>query len=334
MAQQNATAGGPLNVVGKRGPNIDAVERVTGRAKYTGDIDIPGMLVARVLRSPHAHARIVAIDTSKAEALPGVRAVITHRDAPKVMVWGSRQYALNDRARYVGDPVAALAAVDAETADKALKLITVQYEVLPFVVDPEEALKPGAPRLFEDGNLEGQPRMLNRGNIEQGLKESDKVIARVYECPTMWSGSMEPRACVAQWEGNRLTLWASTQSPFRVHASLAAMFNLPDDDVRIIANYVGGGFGTKSAPHSDEALAVLLARKARLPVKLQYSREEEIIDSNTRFQVRMYVRIGVKQDMTLNALEVKAYINQGAYHTRLGGLGNQATHLYKTPHVR
>lgn len=335
MAQQNSSgAGGPLNVIGKRGPNIDAIERVTGRAKYTGDIDLPGMLVARVLRSPHAHARIVSIDTSKAEAVQGVRAVITHKDAPKVMIWGSRQYALNDRARYKGDAVAALAAVDAETADKALKLITVQYEVLPFVLDPEEALKPGAPQLFEDGNLEGPPRILNRGNIEQGLKESDKVIERVYHCPTMWSGSMEPRACVAQWEGDRLTLWASTQSPFRVHASLAAMFNLPDSNVRIIASYVGGGFGTKSAPHTDESLAVLLARKARLPVKLQYSREEEILDSNTRFQVRMYVRIGVKKDMTLNALEVKAYVNQGAYHTRLGGLGNQATHVYKTPHVR
>ena len=217
---------------------------------------------------------------------------------------------------------------------KALKLITVQYEVLPFVLDPEEALKPGAPQLFEDGNLEGQPRILNRGDIEQGLKESDKVIERVYHCPTMWSGGMEPRACVAQWEGDRLTLWASTQSPFRVHASLAAMFNLPDDNVRIIASYVGGGFGTKSAPHTDEALAALLARKARLPVKLQYTREEEILDSNTRFEVRMYVRVGVKKDMTLHALDVKAYINQGAYHTRLGGLGNQATHVYKTPHVR
>jgi CO/xanthine dehydrogenase Mo-binding subunit len=150
----------------------------------------------------------------------------------------------------------------------------------------------------------------------------------------MWSGSMEPRACVAQWEGSKLTLWASTQSPFRIHASLAAMFNLPDDNVRIIASYVGGGFGTKSAPHTDESLAALLARKARLPVKLQYTREEEIIDSNTRFQVRMYVKVGVKKDMTLHALDVKAYINQGAYHTRLGGLGNQATHLYKTPHVR
>ena len=335
MAQQNASsAGGALKVVGKRGPNIDAVERVTGRAKYTGDIELPGMLVARVLRSPHAHARILEIDASKAEAFPGVRAVVTYRDAPKVMIWGSRQFALNDRARYKGDAVAALAAVDAETAEKALKLITVKYEVLPFVLDPEEALKPGAPQLFEDGNLEGQPRILNRGSIEQGLKESDKVIERVYHCPTMWSGGMEPRACIAQWEGGRLTMWASTQSPFRVHASLAAMFNLSDDNVRIIANYVGGGFGTKSAPHTEESLAALLARKARLPVKLQYSREEEILDSNTRFEVRMYVRVGVKKDMSLHALEVKAYINQGAYHTRLGGLGNQATHVYKTPHVR
>ena len=334
MAQQNSPAvGGPLNVVGKRGPNIDAVERVTGRAKYTGDIDIPGMLVARVLRSPHAHARIVSIDVSKAEAHPGVRAVITHRDAPKVMTWGHRHYGLNDRVRYVGEAVAVLVAVDTETANEALKLISVRYEVLPFVLDPEEALKPGAPQLFPDGNLLGQPRILNRGDIEQGLRESDRVLERVYHCPTMWSGSNEPRACVAQWEGDYLTMWASTQAPARVQASLTASFDVPDANVRVIASYVGGGFGTKSSAHTDETLAAMLARKARLPVKLQYSREEEILDSNTRFQVRMYVRMGVKNDMTLNALDVKAYVNQGAYHTRLGGLGNQSTHLYKIPHV-
>jgi xanthine dehydrogenase molybdenum-binding subunit len=266
--------------------------------------------------------------------VPGVRAVITYRDAPKVMIWGHRQYALNDRVRFKGEAVAAVAAVDVDTAERAVRLIDVQYEPLPFVLDPEEALRPGAPQLFEDGILEGPPRILTRGDVEQGLKESDRVIERVYHCPTMWSGGMEPRAAVAQWDGDRLTLWASTQSPFRVHGSLAAMFNIPDSNVRIIASYIGGGFGTKSAPHTDEALAALLARKARLPVKLQYSREEEILDSNTRFETRMYVRMGVKQDMSLHALDVKAYINQGAYHTRLGGLGNQATHLYRTPHVR
>jgi xanthine dehydrogenase molybdenum-binding subunit len=335
MAQRPTSGdGGPLDVIGRRGPNIDAIERVTGRAKYTGDIDLPGMLVARVLRSPYAHARIARLDVSKAEAMAGVRAAVTYRDAPKVMIWGHRQYALNQTVRFSGEAVAAVAAVDADTADRALAVIDVQYEPLPFVLDPEEALKPGAPQLFEDGNLEGPPRLLVRGNIEQGLAESDKVIERLYHCPTMWSGGMEPRASVAQWEGDRLTVWASTQSPFRVHGSLAAMFNLPDSNVRIIASYIGGGFGTKSAPHTDEAVAAMLARKARLPVKLQYSREEEILDSNTRFQTRMYVRIGVKNDMSLHALDLKAYINQGAYHTRLGGLGNQATHVYRTPHVR
>ena len=334
MAQQSTTPGGALNVVGRRAPNIDAVERVTGRAKYTGDIDLPGMLVARVLRSTYAHARIVNVDTSKAEALPGVRAVITYKDAPKVMIFGHRQYALNDRVRFRGEAVAAVAAVDAETAEHAIKLMSVQYEPLPFVLDPEEALKPGAPQLFPDGNLEGQVRTLTRGNVEQGLRESDRVIERVYHCPTMWSGGMEPRACVAQWDGDHLTLWASTQAPYRVHGSLTAMFNIPDSSVRVIASYVGGGFGTKSAPHTDEALAAMLARKARLPVKLQYTREEEILDSNTRFETRIYVKVGVMKDMTLHALDVKAYINQGAYHTRLGGLGNQSTHMYKAPHVR
>ena len=334
MAQQNTTPGGSLNVVGRRAPNIDALERVTGRAKYTGDIDLPGMLVARVLRSTYAHARIAGIDTSRAEAMPGVRAVITYKDAPRVMIFGHRQFALNDRVRFRGEAVAAVAAVDAETAEQAIKRISVQYEPMPFVLDPEKALEPGAPQLFPDGNLEGQARMLTRGNVEQGLKESDRVIERVYHCPTMWSGGMEPRACVAQWDGDHLTLWAATQAPFRVHGSLAAMFNVPDGNVRVIAGYVGGGFGTKSAPHTDEALAAMLARKARLPVKLQYTREEEILDSNTRFETRIYVKVGVMKDMTLHALDVKAYINQGAYHTRLGGLGNQSTHMYKAPHVR
>jgi xanthine dehydrogenase molybdenum-binding subunit len=335
VAQQPAnTPGGALAVVGRRGPNLDASDRVTGQAKYTGDIELPGMLVARVLRSPHAHARIVSIDTSRAEALQGVKAVITYRDAPKVDLWGHRQRVLNERVHFAGEAVAAVAAVDVETADAALRLIQVQYEVLPFVLDPEAALQPGAPQLFEDGNREGPSRVLTRGDIATGLAESDRVIEREYRCPTMWSGGMEPRCAIAMWEQNRLTLWASTQAPYRVHIGMTTLFNLPDSDVRVIATYIGGGFGTKSAPHADEGIAALLARKARRPVKLQYSREEEIIDSNTRFEVKMYAKVGVKRDMTLHALDVRAYINQGAYHARLGGLGNQSTHIYKVPHVR
>ncbi len=332
MAQQPGARN--FSVVGTAGPPIDAVERVTGQAKFVGDLELPGMLVARVLRTRHAHARIVSIDTTRAEALAGVRAVITYKDAPKVPIWGNRTYALNDQVRFAGEAVAAVAAVDEETAGKALRLIDVKYDVLKFVLDSEEALKPGAPQLFADGNLEGQPRVLTRGDVERGFAECDRVIERVYHCPTMWSGGMEPRVAIAQWEGNRLTVWASTQAPCRVQTNLTGQFNLPDSQVRVIASYVGGGFGTKSAAHVDETIAALLARKARRPVKLQYSREEEILDSNTRFETRVYVKIGVKRDMTLHAMDVKAYINQGAYHVRLGGLGSQASHIYNIPHLR
>jgi xanthine dehydrogenase molybdenum-binding subunit len=332
--QQGHPAGDSFKYIGTRLPNLDAAERVTGRAKYVGDIDLPGMLIARVLRSPHPHARIVSIDASKAEALPGVRAVVTHKDAPKIDVWGHRQRVLNDRVRFHGEAVAAVAAVNRETAEKAIAVIDVRYEVLPFVLDPEEALKPGAPQLFPDGNLEGKERVLTRGNIDRGLAESDRVIERDYHCPTMWSGSLEPRSAIAQWEGNRVTLWASTQAPGRVQDNLCALFDLPESDVRVIASYVGGGFGTKSAPHTDEALAALLAQKARRPVKLTFSREEEVLDSNTRFETRFYARLGVKKDMTIHALDVRSFTNLGAYHTRLGGLGNHCTHIYKIPHLR
>jgi xanthine dehydrogenase molybdenum-binding subunit len=334
MAQQANRSGASFKYIGTRMPNLDAAERVTGRAKYVGDIDLPGMLVARVLRSPHAHARVVSVDTSKAEALPGVRAVITHRDAPKIDVWGHRQRVLNDRVRFHGEAVAAVAAVERLTAEKAIALITVQYEVLPFVLDPEDALKPGAPQLFQDGNLEGKERVLTRGNVERGLAESDRVLERFYHCPTMWSGGLEPRSAIAQWEGNRLTMWASTQAPGRVQDGLCALFDLPESNVRVVASYVGGGFGTKSAPHTDEGITALLAQKARRPVKLTFTREEELLDSNTRFETKFYAKLGVRKDGTIHALDVRSYTNLGAYHTRLGGLGNHCSHIYKIANLR
>ena len=321
-----------LQIVGKRAPNLDAYDRVTGGSKYTGDIELPGMLMARVLRSPHPHARIVSIDTSKAQALRGVKSVVTYKDSPKVPVY--RQYILNDRVRFRGEAVAAVAAVNAETADKALKLIAVEYEVLPFVLDPEEAMKPTAPKLFPDGNIEGEPRIFIRGDVEKGLAESDQVFEREYRCPMGWGGSLEPRANVAFWERDHLTIWAAGQSPHRVQGTLAAMFNVPESKVRVISTYVGAGFGTKSAAHLDEGLTALLARKAGLPVKLQFTREEEILDSNIRYETKMKFRVGVKRDMTLHALHLYFVGNLGAYHTLWGNLGTQATHLYRIPNLK
>ncbi len=207
----------PLKTVGHATPRIDALERVTGRATYTGDVKLPGMLYARVLRSPHPHARIRSIDTAKALALQGVKAILTHENCS--VVWGAgsvaggiqyndavkkatkqRRYAFNNPVRFVGDPVAAVAALDRHVAEQALQLIAVDYEVLPFVLDPEEALKSGAVAIWPEGNLaldprnESKPIGQRRGNVEDGFRASDHVFEDRYTTAFVHNAQMEPRA--------------------------------------------------------------------------------------------------------------------------------------------
>src|SRR5712671_4956454 len=258
-----------LNVVGHDTPRIDAAERVSGTAKYTGDVMLPGMLYARVLRSPHPHARIRRIDASKALALPGVKAVISHENC--TVVWGAgsisggaqynddmkwntkhRRYAFNNPVRFVGEPVAAVAAIDRHTAEEALQLIAVDYEPLPFVLDPEEALKPDAPQIWPEGNLslnaqnEAKPIGIKRGNIQDGFTASDRVFEDRYSTSFVHNAQMEPRVAVAAWEGDKLTVYTPTGGVANCRTDMARDLGISEANVRIVCPYMGGNFGNKN----------------------------------------------------------------------------------------
>ena len=223
MSELTRTGLEPLNTIGNETARVDAVERVTGQAKYTRDWKLPGMLYAKVLRSPHPHARIVSIDTTEAAALPGVRSIITHEDAQ--VVWGSgsvnggrqyndptkdatlhRRYIFNNPVRFVGDSVAAVAATDRHIAAEALTLIKVEYEELPFVLEPEESLADGAPQIWPEGNLcpdfrgELNPMVSDIGDVEAGFEEADRVFEERYETSFIHNAQMEPRCALAHWQ--------------------------------------------------------------------------------------------------------------------------------------
>ena len=236
-----------FKIIGKRQPKVDAWERVSGKAKYASDIYLPGMLYARILRSPYPHAKVVKIDVEKAKALPGVKAILTFKEVPSFR-WHADMPILTDIARFEGDDIAVVAAVDEERAREAIDLIKVDYEVLPFVLDPEEAMKPGAPKIHPQGNIiGGKPLLLERGDIEKGFKEADLVYENSYRTSLLQHVTSEPRVCVAHWEGGKLTLWDSTQYTFGPQPGLAKALKIPMSKVRVICEFMGGGFGDKSS---------------------------------------------------------------------------------------
>jgi len=213
---------------------------VTGRAKFASDFTLPGMLCLKILRSPYPHARIVSIDTSKAMALPGVKAVFTAKDIAANPRWNPFYPILTDVARFVGDDIAVVAAVDEETAIEALALIKVDYQQLPFVLDPEEALKPSAPKLYPEGNLfGGHPAVVSRGDVAKGFAEADLVYEARYKTPILQHASNEGRVAFAQWEGGRLTIWDSTQAPFEVQKAVAKALKIPQSKVHVMCEFMG-----------------------------------------------------------------------------------------------
>lgn len=330
-----------FSVVGKRIPRIDAYERVTGQAQYTGDIQLPGMLYARVLRSSVPHAKIVGIDTSKAEKLPGVKAIIHHENAK--VPWSSgglthQRFIFNNPVRYVGDAVAAVAATDRHIAEEALKLIEIKYEKIPHVLDANEALKPDAPKITPNGNLSvgkgafSAPIEEAWGNLESGFKEADRVFEDTYITKHVNNAQLERRVSVAKWDAGKLTVYASTQGVSNARTDIAKDFGLPLSKVRVVCKYMGGGFGNKNQAQDYDYMTAVLAKVCGQPVKLEFIREDDYIGMHGRWSSEQHYKIGVKKDGTITAVSLDAITNMGAYRKQSGNLSG--TDFYNIPNFK
>jgi len=329
-----------VKTVGLPTPRIDATQRVTGTARYTADVRLPGMLVARVLRSPHPHARIKRIDTRRAQALDGVRAIISHVNCR--IVWGSgdtrnRRYLFNNPVRFVGDPVAAVAAANRHVAEEALHLIEVEYEPLRFVLDPEQALQPDAVEIHPGGNLSPTdagaraPETYRRGNVDEGLRASARVFEDRFTSSHLNNAQMEPRVSVAVWEGHKLTVYASTQGISNCRTDLADDLGLKPEQVRVVCEFMGGGFGNKNQCHDFDLMAAVLAKEAGAPVRVEFTRKEDFIGVHGRWPTRQYYKVGVGADGTLQAIQMRGYSGMGAYRKGSGAISG--VELYRCPHV-
>jgi CO/xanthine dehydrogenase Mo-binding subunit len=324
-----------LSVVGRPYPRVEGVEKVTGQARYAYDMQLPGLLYARVLRSPLPHARVRRIDTSRAEALQGVRAVLSAVNAPEIP-WYQDSYLFEHTVRFIGDEVAAVAADTEDIAADALRLIEVEYEPLPFVVDLAAALRPDAPKLRDTGNRVSEPKIYQRGDAEAGFRAADVIIDAVYTTQTALHNCLEPHGCTATWDGDRLTLWDSTQSVFEVREQVAEKLKLPEHHVRVIKQHMGGGFGSKQIAWKHTVIAALLSKQAGRPVQLMLDREAENLAVGNRNATRQHVRLGAKQDGTLTAMSARITQQVGAY--MVGGEGSNVSgpyqRLYRCPNVR
>src|SRR5919202_712300 len=310
-----------LKIIGKPLPKIDSWAKVIGETKYADDFFLPRMLYGRLLRSTYPHARIVGIDTREAEQLPGVFAVITGRDLPikyGILPSSQDEEALCvDKVRYVGDPVAAVAAVDEETADRALDLIQVEYEPLTPVMSIKEALDETRDAIHTEGGDHHNIHKLvslEFGDLVAGFAQAEYIREDTFFYEGNTHLPMEQHAAVAQFTADEhLTLWSSTQTPHYVHRALAKTLGLNASQIRVIATPVGGGFGGKTDPFSHEIVAAKLAMVTGRPVKIALNREEVFYCHRGRHPVLMWVRTGVRRDGEITAMHFRSFLDGGAY---------------------
>ena len=357
---------GDWHTVGKPEKKVDAVKLAQGKPAFTADFEMRGMLVAKVLHSPHAHARIKSINVEEARALPGVAAVLTWQDIPRVVYSTAGQsdpipgpldcFSLDNKVRFVGDRVAFVAAETAEIAEVALNLIKVEYEILDAILDVEDALKPGAVQIHDEPeyvnfadsdparNLAAEIR-IDIGDVEKGFSEADKIFEAEYTVPKVQQAHIEPHVCVTYWdEDDRLVIRTSTQVPFHVRRMLAPVLDLPIKRIRVIKPRIGGGFGGKQEVLIED-VAAHLTIATRRPVIFEYTREEEFIAARSRHPMKIRMKTGVKRDGTITANEMYALSDTGANGahalTVTGNTGHKSMALYvgdgeyrKSPNIR
>ena len=329
-----------LSVVGESVVRRGLREKLTGEALYSADLKLPGMLYGGILRSPHPHADIEAVDATAAEALPGVRSVVTPFDVPPGKL-GPDLAILDTRVRFVGDEVAALAADDPDTVRQALQLIRVDYQRLAHVPDPEQSLRPGTVAIHPGGNLAtGDVLFLERGSVEAGFAEADLVLEDEFFIPTHSAAPLEPRAALAAWNESPdfdLTVWKTTRGVHVDRAALSAALGLSPERVRVIGPYLGGGYGNKDESRLA-AIAAVLASRAGRPVRIEYSREDEFVAGRVRHAARIRLKAGLKSDGSITALHASAVLDTGAYLASGPGVarrtGQGILYLYHCPNVK
>ena len=308
-----------LKVVGQPVPRLDGYDKVSGSAVYTFDKTLPNMAHARTLRSPHPHAKIIKIDTSKAKALPGVLAIISSENNPDVPWYYGISRLFDRHVRYAGDEVACVAAETEQIANKALALIDVTYETLPHVVDAGDALKPGAPQLYDNGNvMRGKPFEYERGDIEKGFADADFIIAGTFRTQVAVHNPFEVHCSLVNWDGDQLIVHDSTQAIYRVRDAIADSLGIPESHIRVIKKYMGGGFGSKLTLGKYTVMAALLAKEIGRPVKIVLDRKEMNLAVGNRPDSMQKLKIGVKKDGVLTALSHESYGAAGAYPSDAG----------------
>jgi CO/xanthine dehydrogenase Mo-binding subunit len=334
-------------VIGKKVPIIDAELKVTGQFKYTDDLKFPGMLYAQVLFSPVPHARIKSLDTSAAEALPGVRAVATYKNSSRVKFnsttrlstqkWIENECIFDDKVRFVGDRVAAVAADSLAIAKKAVRLIKVEYEELPHYVDPVVAMEKDAYPIHGSSNIAAEIYQ-NAGDVEKGFAESDYVFEDTYTTPAIHHGAIETHTAIADFDAKgKLTVISPNQNTFGTRIILSRIFGLPMSRIRVITPGMGGAFGGKLEV-TLEPIVAELARQTGRPVKLRYNRKETMISTRTRHATVITIKTGVKKDGTIVAQDFKVISNTGAYggsaRNVVGAMSGKVFKAYKIPNMR
>jgi xanthine dehydrogenase YagR molybdenum-binding subunit len=326
-------------IVGDRKPRVDGYERVSGSAVYPSDVNLPDTLYGAILRCPHAHAKVRSIDVSAARKLPGVRAVLTSSSAEvQDLTWSYRGTSvplLDPVCRHEGEAVAAVAAETSQQAVDALRTISVDYEILPFVADETKALDDNAPQIHEGGNRVGEPSSSERGDVAKGFEEADVVLSKSFTTACELHTPLERHGCAAKWDGDRLTIWESTQGVYRVQSMVAGVLGMPLANVRVIGHYMGGGFGSKLQADKYSVLAALLAKVTARPVKLFITREETFLCVGNRPPSNLKLKAGARSDGTLTALEYTALCTGGAYPA--GGtslIDFLIRDLYTCPNIR